>query len=152
MEFSFIPDENNDNRKIIYHDDESSFDMSESLFSDFSLMIGCIYLGLDICLNSLQIVNISGYCPSHLWINRKLSLPSDIKEGVVKIKTDEDFCSGTGTYLYDDSKIYYDTNNNFCYIECVKNQDADCNIKFCNNGIISLYRNKLVGIWIWGIR
>ncbi len=148
MEFEIILREIEKERQVLYFNQEQSFDMNIIEPSHYSLMLGCAYLGLDFSLNSLEIVNISGFCPNNLWINKSLVPPNILEYGIIKIIKTDDLVEGAGEYLFDKSVIYYDTTNNYCYIDAKTGMYPDRYIQVFKNVIISLCNQKLVGLWI----
>jgi hypothetical protein len=148
LNFEVLPNSQEDKRKVVYSNQECSFDMDVSLPNDFTLMLGCAYLGLDVLLSSLEVVNISGFCPNDRWIKKTLCLPSAKQQGTIKIISESGLCNGTGTYLFEDADMYFDENSGFCYIDGRTQLLPDFNVRFCENAIFSLCGDALVGIWI----
>ncbi len=148
MKFEVSSNFQDSKRKVIYLNQEHSFDMDISLYTDFTLMLGCAYLGLDVTLSSLEVVNVSGFCPSNGWIRKTLCSPIATQQGTIKIVPEIDLCNGTGTYLFDEADVYFDENSGWCYIDGKMKLLPEYNVQFCENAIFSLCGNVLVGIWI----
>ena len=148
MEFEIEFKSAYDERDIVYHAVEQEFDMNSSIYTDFTLMVGCGYLGIDVSLLSSEIVGISGFCPQKLWISSSLYPPNIKENGVVKIQSNDELCSGTGISLFDDAQIYYDNKNKYCYIDGHTKLVPKHNIRLGKNAIISLCGKIITGIWI----
>ncbi len=148
LKFEIIQNIQPDKRQVIYLDQEHSFYTEPFLYSDFTVMLGCDYIGLDVDLSSSKIMNISGFSSQKNWINKILSAPATTKNGTIKIISDSELCAGTGTYLFERADMYCNIINGWCYIDGMTELRADQNIRFCENIIFSLCGNSLVGIWI----
>ncbi len=148
MKFEVSPNFQDSKRNVIYSNQEHSFDMDISLYTDFTLMLGCAYLGLDVNLSSMDVVNVSGFCPSDTWIKKNLCFPIATQQGTIKIIPESDLCNGTGIYLFDEADVYFDENSGWCYIDGKMEMLPEYNVQFCENAIFSLCGNILVGIWI----
>ena len=148
MKFEVASQHQAEKRKVIYSNQEQCFDMDRSLHTDFTLMLGCAYVGLDVSLSSMEVVNISGFCPTDTWIKKTLHAPIPTRLGTIKIVSRLDLCNGTGTYLFDDADVYFDENSGWCYIDGKMKLSPEQNVQFCENVLFSLCGNFLVGIWI----
>jgi len=131
---------------LTYFENEFSYEPIRG--SDYTIMLGCSYLGLDISINTNRIINITGYCSKHTWIPKALVLPDDIVVGAVRFNSDEELLRGLGEYLFEEIPIYYDKTTNWCCI--TKNLDvkSDENIEFARNCILSLSKGKFVALWL----
>lgn len=148
MKFEISPDSQHCKRKVIYSNQEHSFDMDTYWYTDFTIMLGCAYIGLDVDLSSLEVVNVSGFCPSENWIKKPLCTPVETCRGTIKIVSNSDMCEGTGTYLFDEAVMYFDEDSRWCYIDGMTRLLTECNVRFCENVMFSLCGNALVGVWI----
>ena len=148
MKFEILPSYPRDKRNVVYAEQEQSFDMDVSLKSDFTLMLGCAYLGLDVALSSSEVVNISGFCPREKWIEKALSLPVATQKGAIRIVPEQDLCNGTGMNLFEEAELYFDNNREMCYIAGNTKLTPEHIVQFCENAFFCLSGNVLVGIWI----
>lgn len=151
MKFDISPNLQSRKRKVIYLNEEHSFCMDVFLDTDYTLMLGCVYLGLDVDLSSMDVVNISGVCPNYTWKKKNLCPPIATQQGTIKIISgisESDLCPGTGIYLFDKTDMYFDENSGWCYIDCKVELHPEVNVQFCENTIFSLSGNDLVGIWV----
>lgn len=148
LKFEISPNFQGGKRNVVYSKQERSFDMDISLSADFTLMLGCSYLGLDVNLSSMEAVNVSGFCPSDTWIKKDLCVPAATRQGTIKIISESDLCSGTGIYLFDKADIYFDENSGWCYIDGRTGFPPEYNAQFCENAVFGLCGDILVGIWI----
>lgn len=149
MRFQYLPTYKNNKRMVVYTKKDCSFDMNEHLYSDFTLMLGCSYLGLDVLIASAEIVNISGFCHSNNWISRFLCPPAKVKRGTVKIIPESDLCGGTGMDLFYETPIFFDESKNLCYIEGNETLKSDCDVQIFDNVVFSMCGQTLVGVWIY---
>jgi len=130
-----------------YDIEEQSFFFDPSLESDFTLMLGCSYLGLNIFLKSRMLVSFSGYCPKHLWHEEILQPPQRVVSGMVVIECNDTLISGAGIYLFEQTNLFYDKNSNWCCVKALNNIQADVNIEFAPNCVISLSGGNFVALW-----
>lgn len=133
---------------LLYCEEDRGFNTEPDYITHFTLMIGCAYLGLDINLDNMQIMTITGFCPKNSWNRQKLVLPNKIEEGRILIRTKRKWLQGMGDYLLDRTEAYFCEENNWL---CIGDKDIkhyNCNIKFMNNAIISLKNNEFKALWI----
>lgn len=133
---------------LIYIEKEQSFCSKPFLTSDFTLMLGCAYLGLDVSLSSMEILNVSGLCPQHLWIPKKLALPRVVVAGSVILETSDDWMNGTGIDLFEKAPIYYDRKTNWCCVSNNLDEPPDQNIEFSKGCILSFASGKFIALWL----
>lgn len=148
MRFITLLEPKSDERQVLYLADERSFGMDVFLPSDFTLMTGCAYLGLDVSLTNSQIVNLSGFCPKDTWTRKELTPPDTSEAATILFVADLELVSGAGMYLYDNSQAYFDESNHWCYIELEPKQTPDRSVRFCKNAILSFCGDALLGVWI----
>jgi len=149
MKFIFKEESIKNTQEIYYFANDVSFTCEEWNQCDFTIMIGCAYIGIDISLYNKQVLQISGACPKQAWIKKKLEPPNQLKEGKIYLETKEEFSKGTGIYLTDRNiPIYFDIKNNCICIGNYNVKDSDCNVKISSNLIISLSKDKIKSIWI----
>jgi len=148
MTFSRVSEKYAYEGKLIYHHGEESFCYEPFLGTGFSLMLGCSYLELDISVNTMEIINVSGLCPKRLWISRTLLLPLNIVPGSVKFYSEEELVSGTGKYLSEYMPIYFDESSNWCCISNDPDAIPDQNIEFLKDCIISLSEGEFIALWL----
>lgn len=136
------------NTRIVYDSNEESIIMEPSPDSDFTLMLGSAYLGLDINLDTREVVGISGFCPKRNWENKMLSIPKTFEDGKLFFQEAHQHQIGTGAALFDESTIYFDEGTNWC---CLKPKTTwvpgKRNIRLGENLIVCLAEQKLVEIW-----
>lgn len=70
MKFNYIEDKARNNQSIYYVEEDISFTCEECNYCDFSIMIGCAYIGIDVNLKNKEILQISGCRPKELWIEK----------------------------------------------------------------------------------
>lgn len=134
--------------KPTYICEEESFYFDPYIQSDFTLMLGCSYLGLNISTESKCIINLSGLCPKHLWQPQKLSPPEDIVKGSAVVEGNEVLISGTGKDLLEQSFVFYDQESNWCCIKTIDDVRPDLNIEFATNCILSLSKGNFIALWV----
>lgn len=92
--------------------------------SDYSIMLGCGYLGLDISLGNNAVDGISGYCPLDCIEHKPISFSRSAINAKLGITFATPPISGTGCYLCSKTIRHYDSGNgilsmSFCYDECI---------------------------------
>lgn len=133
---------------VLYYEDDRGFTTEPDYITHFTLMTGCAYLGLDINLDNMQIMTITGFCPKNSWNRQKLVLPTQIEEGRILVKTKKQWLQGMGDYLAKETEIYFSEESNWLCIGDKNVKNYNCNIKFMNNAIISLKDNEYKALWI----
>lgn len=134
--------------KVFYNEQELSFITKPNYITDFTIMTGAAYLGLDINLSNKLVMSISGCCPKYNWIKTNLKMQENIEKGDVMIETDIDLIAGTGIELFEKLPIYYCEENNWVCIGNKHNNNDYTNIRFMENAIISLKNNEFKALWI----
>jgi len=148
MDFIFEYTENYNIGGPIYILEEESFNFKPYVESDFTLMLGCSYLGLNISTKTKALVNISGLCPKRIWKCEKLNVPQNVVKGNVILVTDEILMSGTGKDLLTNTVILYDSENNWFCIKPNYDIQSDLKIQFADNCILCLSKGRFAELWI----
>jgi len=134
---------------ILYWEEDRSIITEPNYFpTHFTLMTGCVYLGMDINLDNMQLMGITGFCPRSAWDGEILVPPNNIEEGRVFIKTKRNWMPGMGDDLAEETPIYFCEENNWICIGDKDINNYDCNVKFMENAIISLKNNEFKALWI----
>ena len=134
--------------RIIFDKIEESFYMERSIETNFSVMLGCAYLGVDINLIDMQIYGASGLCPMNIWIKEKLKLPKYVINGNVKINSNEELKAGIGVAMFEKLPIYFDEEKKWICIGEKDFLEYTDSIKFIENAIICLKCNEFKALWI----
>lgn len=71
----------------IYLEKDDGIITEPDIGTDFTLMTGGAYLGIDVTLYNKEVVAISGYIPKHLWINKKIELPKVLYKAKIFIES-----------------------------------------------------------------
>ncbi len=113
--------------------------------SDYSIMIGCDYLGIDIDTQTNRIYGISGYLSLNNLKSDTISLPENIKVGALDIKGGN-FIPGIGTDYEYFLKGSYDRNTGFIVLGEIE-RDA-ITVKICEDCYFSIKDGKVLAIFI----
>ena len=113
--------------------------------SDFSLMTGCDYLGIDVNTQNNRIYGISGYLSVKKLQKSKILFPSNIIEGSVFIKN-ESFVPGT---VSDYTQPLIGKFDHYSKCICLGNNECEAtSIKISEDVFISIRDEKLIAIFI----
>ena len=131
--------------QVIYRKNEHSFDFEPAINTDYSLMIGNLYLGFD--SESMLARQIWGYHPSTGWINKGLVFPTSFPGG---LQINQEIEVGMTHRLVNigEWKTYYDPKTGWICIGDDKNLQDDISIEFATDSIAVLSFNKLKSIWL----
>lgn len=134
--------------KIIFDKTEETFYMYKDVETNFSVMLGCAYLGMDINLIDMQVYGVSGLCPTNMWVKKELKMPQNVISGRVKINEDKELKAGMGIYIVEKTPIYFDEKNNWICIGKHNSLEYTDSIKFVDNAFICLNGNEFKALWI----
>lgn len=131
-----------------YLNNEQSFFCDPWNDVDFSIILGNSYCGLDLKLDTLKAMQISGVNPKYNWIHQDLSAPK-APIGELLVQGDPSiFEIGMGVHYADDWKTYYSPHSGWV---CIGNTvfGDDCNaVTFANNTIAVVKNTMLWAIWV----
>lgn len=133
--------------KVIYYDKEEGITTEPYYQTNFTIMTGGAYVGLDINLDNMQLLAISGSCPKNTCIFELIEPPKNIDSASIIIDTKENWLEGMGTYIQENNTIYYNSKNNWFCIGEKDNNKYDCSVKFMENVILCLENNKFKALW-----
>lgn len=114
---------------------------------DISLMLNDSYVGIDVDVNTMAAIQISGVSPYTNWL-RKNIIPPRAYPGDLIIKNITEKTHGIG-YDYNDisTKISYNKTNGWICMGIEKKDGVDC-VEFEKNTIAVVDNGKLIAIWI----
>ena len=147
MKFHIDYSEFNDCGIPIYRKSEQAFDFEPYYNSDFSLMLGESYVGLEINLNNGKALCLSGVSPTKAWKKDKIVLP-DYKKGTLFVEGLENCYQGMGIETHNQFTAFYDKEGGWIYfVSDIKSENPNY-IMFANNTIIALDNEAIASIWI----
>ena len=131
----------------IYIRSEQSFLYHPWKSSDFSLMVGCGYVGLDICLKTGTITQVSGLCPFNTWKNGNFFLPK-ANLGNIKLVNAKEYMKGTGIQYANWKQPIFNKSNGWIFMGRNKHQKTDEFVTFAQDTIAEICDGEIVCIWI----
>jgi len=138
--------------KLYFRKKEESFDTEPANCGDFTIMIGVHYLGIDISLDTMEVISIRGYCDRASWINdNNMRLNKQTKKCAIKVKPSESedwWFRGAATDLLENIPIYFNKNTNWVCIGTTNNEQYDTCIEFINNCIMCLSNGEFRALWL----
>lgn len=147
MKFHIDYSEFNDCGIPIYRKSEQAFDFEPYYNSDFSLMLGASYVGLEINLNNSKVLCLSGVSPTKVWKKDKIILPN-YKKGTLFVEGLENCFHGMGKETHNQFTAFYDKKSGWIYFASdIKSEELNC-IMFAKDTIIALDDETIVSIWI----
>ncbi len=149
MLFDIVYENKKFNKVPIYNLVEKSFIYEPFEDSDFSLMLGASYVGLDINIKTMLAVQVSGYSPKSTW-KLTSSSPPNADSGSLVLFSSEILFSGTGIDYYEFNKnVFYNKRNGWiCIGDTSWDNSNACCVAFENNTIAVVKNKKLVALWI----
>lgn len=131
----------------IYFSEQMSFMYEPWRENNYSLMLGAAYTSLDINLEDMTAVQISGCNPKRIWKKCNLTPPT-AKEGVLNFVTDEELLPGSGFDYSDDWQTLYNPKNGWiCLGNPYYNNLFEC-VKFARDTIAVVQEGKLTALWV----
>lgn len=132
--------------QLIYIRKESSFLYDPWKASEISVMLGETCIGVDVLLNTGELVQISGFSPCRQWTKASLSMPQ-AKTGYVFMKGIEPQIEGICIEYPGEWPIFFDKTSK---VICFGNPIIDdvCNaIQFSRDIVAIERRSILYAIW-----
>lgn len=133
--------------KQIYRKSEQSFDFEPDINSDFSLMLGTSYVGIETDLSTGRLLYLSGFSPMKSWEKSKLILP-DFVDGTIYIEELKDCYAGMGISIGSDFRALYDEDIGLICFLCGENIVYNNCVRISPDVVIAINENNIVAIWI----
>ena len=131
-----------------YIKNESSFYYEPWNEVNFSIIIGKTYTSLDVDLDTMRVLQVTGFNPSNNWIERRLSIPQ-AKRGELIIACDKGKLEvGAGIHYEHKWMTYFDAETGWICVGNPKYSGDSQTVEFANNSIAVIVKNKLFAIWI----
>lgn len=113
---------------------------------DFSIIVGKGYNSLDINLNTVNVLQLTGFNPIKNWVPQSLVVPKS-KTGFLKVYISEDQQKGSGIQYVDDWKTYYDEKSGWI---CIGNPQCEnaLAVEFAKNTLAVIVNSDLKAVWI----
>lgn len=146
MEFEIIYSNKVIEGKLLYRNNENSFDIEPTINTDINILIGYLNIGID--SETFFVQQIWGYHPFGNWIKRKLEIPNS-KKGIIKLITKIE--PGTtkrleGTFEWN---TYFDEMTGWVCIGDKTFDNYDNAIEIITNCIIILNKNGIIkALWL----
>lgn len=132
--------------QIIYRTEEFSFDTIGGEFSNTSVMINDVFLGINDCTN--EIVQVWGLSPQAKWITMSCSLPHYI-EGSIIVSNQRDLLHPIRVNGIMPWKEYYNPTTGWL---CLDSGDSrfskDICVCFVNNALALIKNGKMLSLWL----
>ncbi len=115
---------------------------------DCSLMLGCQYLGLDICSQNNRIYGISGFLSIERLPQETIVMPRVVKEGALYLSECTIEANTAKDYLFPLEGKYDKKQKIVCLGDNMKGQEA---IKITDEVFVSVRDGKILAIYICSI-
>lgn len=136
-------------KRPIYYVKEKSFLLEPQIETDFSILFGNLYFGLDIDLNTGKVQAISGYSPKRQWKRNHLIIPKATVEGELIVLSNDEWYPGQGIRVTDgDWGIQYDSKTGWICVGKSGVEMVGQSVEFLNNCIAVLNGKSLEEIFI----
>ncbi len=116
---------------------------------DFSILLGELYVGLDMSGSTGLVSQLSGFLPKGIWKKRSLT-PPDAPNGRLYVFLDPPAVRGCGTRYQEerDWPVYFCAANNcLCIGDSKKRPRSQC-VQFCEGITAQLDGTRLVSLWV----
>jgi len=131
----------------VYIKSEKSFSYQPWNNCNYSLMIGSGYNSLDVNLDKMKVVHLSGLNPMETWQKGKVSVPTS-KSGILMLKKESEFLPGTGMTYAEGWTTTFDKVTGWIHIgKTLSISQCNC-VEFAANTIAAVHRGNLVAILI----
>lgn len=131
---------------LLYLKKEKSLSYTPRQKNDYSLLLGQTYCGLDIVVDTGEIVQLSGLNPMKLWVKESLFFPK-APTGQLFLRCEAPLLKGSGGCYGLDWKTFFDpVTHCICIGGSTDLTGCSC-IEFCNGIVAALKAQELVSIW-----
>ena len=146
MWFEYTHENCNLEGTLLYLEKEQSLYYEPWEKSDFSIMLGAAYTGLDVQSSTGKVVQISGLNPKKTWIEKTLCFPNAC-EGTLVFKKETPLLRGTAVDYAMGLHTFYDRERSCICIGNVVTDDQYKRVEFCKGVVAVLDKKRLLAIW-----